>query len=73
MEMKIKSKKYMVKLENLLVGNDEEWLLCGQEPLPFYIWETFQINCLVYVPNLSIGTEGRYICAYFMIFSLVQK
>ena len=37
MEMKIKSKTFMVKIEDILVWTDDEWLPSGQELISAYI------------------------------------
>ena len=58
----------MVKIEDLQVRTDDEWLSSNQEPLPFCIWETFQINWMRKIPNLYIRPKGGDIYADYIIF-----
>ena len=67
-EMKSKSKQHMVKLEDILVCTDGEWLSSGHEKLPVCIWEVFWIQWLRKFPNISIRPRGRDIFVDCFIF-----
>ena len=63
----------MVKLEDILVCTDDEWLSSGQAPLPDYILENFQIHWQRKFPNLSLSPQKRYIRADYFIFAISFK
>ena len=51
---KINRKKYTMKLGDVLVRTDDEWLLYGQDILLSCIWKTFQSNWLIKFTNISV-------------------
>ena len=55
----------MVKLEDILVHTDDEWLSSGKDPLPICIPETLQSHWLNKCYNIYIRTKRGDICVYF--------
>ena len=74
MEIKSKSKTSTVKLEDLPVRTDYEWLSSGKEPLPACGWESFQIHWMRNFPNIFIIPKGIDILTYFLFyFAFIQN
>ena len=63
----------MMKLEDLLLCTDDEWLSSGQETLPVCIWKSFQIHWVRKFLVISIIPKGRDICTDCFISSYLSK